>query len=825
MLICGACQYVFAIDNLYPTHYPWLVFNLVRTLSNHLYQTLEFDKVLEDLARRTHCHLAADRLRQLKPLSNPELVRKSLARISEIRTFMDSGQSFPMDTFDDIGSPLASAATQGSYLDPGAFRQIHRILELSARIDTFLRKNQSGFPILHKIGEGLNPAPSLEKQISRAIDLRSLDIRDQASPTLAAIRREMALTRERVRRQLEGLLHRLDRNGVLQERLVTIRSGRWVLPIKETHRHLVKGVLHDQSASGATVFVEPLETLESNNQIRRLEADERHEIERVLRTLTDLVREVLPELEQNFEILITLDSINAMALASKALNQHEPALNTHGVLQIKRGRHPLLILHKGAGSDIVPLDLCIGQDFSTLVITGPNAGGKTVALKTVGLLTLMVACGLHIPADADSQVALFNRIFAHVGDAQSIEMNLSTFSAHLNEIKAIVKETSPRDLVLIDEIGSGTDPQEGTALAMAVLEDLTARGVVTLVTTHHGALKAFAHQSPGISNGSMAFDSQNLTPTYKFRADLPGSSYALEIAKRMGLPEAIVNRARSLIGSQANRLEELILKLNDQIEHNTGLERNLKRQKIVLEDLKRQYEEQNSRLVRESKHMRHKAAEEASAIIARANVAVEKAIQTIREKGAAKEAIREAKTAIQREREATEKELEATTPEEQAGQGECLTDEIMTGARVRWKRTGATGTVLSEPDHAGRLLVAFANVKAHVPKEELIRAKDRETASLGPLTGVDIPTPDNIQPETDVRGMRVEEALSAVDRFLNDAMMASLNEVRIIHGVGTGALRSNLVPFLEQHPLVQAARPGGQKQDNMGVTVVEIAGR
>jgi DNA mismatch repair protein MutS2 len=793
-------------------------------LSNHLYQTLEFDKVIEDLARRTYCPVAAESLRHLKPLSSPELVRKSLARISEVRTFMDSGGSLPMNTFDDIGSHLESAAVEASYLDPKAFRQIHDVLELSARIHSFLKANRSSFPLLHEVGSGLSPNPDLAKEIARAIDLRSLEIRDQASPTLAAIRRDMARTRERVRRQLEGLLDTLSRKGVLQERLITIRSGRWVLPVKETHRYLVEGVLHDKSASGATVFVEPLETLEPNNQIRRLEAEERHEIEKVLRTLTDLVRKALPELEQNFEILITLDCIHAAALASKTLNQHEPALNTDGVLKIKKGRHPLLVLQQEAPSSVVPLDLSVGEDFDTLVITGPNAGGKTVALKAVGLLALMVSCGLHIPADADSQVPLYNRIFANIGDAQSIEMNLSTFSAHLKEIKAIVEEASSGDLVLIDEIGTGTDPQEGAALAMAVLEALTARGVMTLVTTHHGALKAFAHQTPGIANGSMAFDSHTLTPTYKFRPNLPGSSYALEIAKRMGLPEPVINRSKSLMGSQANQVEELLLKLNDQIEQNMLLEKDLKRQKKVAEGLRKRYEEENARLARQSRQLRHKAAEEAAAVLKRANVAVEKAIQTIREKGAAKEAIREARAIIQKEKEPVRKELEAAKLHEQAWQADQPVHELKPGDRVCWKRTGTTGIILSDPDPAGRFLAAFGNVKAHVPREELTPAKeDIRAATSHPLSGVHIPTPEKVQPETDIRGKRVEEALRAVDKFLDDAMLAGLREVRIIHGVGTGALRSNLLPFLDQHPLVQATRPGGPHEQNLGVTIVEIA--
>jgi DNA mismatch repair protein MutS2 len=591
-------------------------------LSNHLHQTLEFDKVLDDLARRSHCPVAAERLTQLKPLSSPDLVLKSLGKISEIRKWMDSGGSFPMETFDDIGAHLKSLTVEGSRLEPKAFGQIHTVLELSASIHKFLNRNQAHFPLLQQASADLVPKADLAKEITRVMDLRSFEVLDRASPALAAIRRRLIHVRDQVRSQMEGLLHKLGRQDVLQERLITMRSGRWVLPVKETHKHLVKGVLHDKSASGATVFLEPLVTLELNNQIRHLEVEEYHEMEKILYALTDKVRAYLPELTRNTDILVALDCVNAMALASKALNQHEPAVNTTGVLEIRNGRHPLLALKKGSTPNVVPLHVSVGKDLNTLVITGPNAGGKTVALKTLGLLTLMVSCGLHIPAEADSQIPLFGRIFAHVGDAQSIEMDLSTFSAHLREIKAIVERASSRDLVLIDEIGTGTDPQEGAALAMAVLEALTARSVMTVVTTHHGALKAFAHETPGIANGSMAFDAQTLTPTYQFRADIPGSSYALEIAKRMGLPEEVIARSRTLMGSQAHRLEALILRLEQQMEENRRLKEDLESERLVVGRLRKKLEEAQAGFRREAEGLRLRAAEEAKSIVDQANAAV-----------------------------------------------------------------------------------------------------------------------------------------------------------------------------------------------------------
>ena len=792
-------------------------------MSNHLYQTLEFDKVLDDLASRTCSLPAADRLRRLSPFSDPELVRKCLQRVSELRTYMDSGESFPMGAFHDIGEYLELAEVEGSYLEPTPLCRIHKILDLSRRIDLFFTNNQTDFPSLIEVGAPLAPNPSLAKEISKSIDLSSKEIRDQASSNLAGIRRQMGQAHERLRRDLNTLLEKLWRAGVLQERLITMRQGRWVLPVKETDRHRVKGVLHDQSASGATHFVEPLETLELNNRIRSLEADERHEIEKILRRLTDLVREHRHELEQNLEVLISLDCLHAMSLTSKALNQHEPAINTRGLLKIKGGRHPLLSLRQDAQSPVVPLDVSIGDGFNTLVITGPNAGGKTVALKTVGLLALMVSCGLHVPADADSEIPTFNRIFAHVGDAQSIEKDLSTFSAHVKGIKGIVDEAAAGDFVLIDEIGTGTDPQEGAALAMAVLEVLTNRGILTVVTTHQGTLKAFAHQTPGMANGSMAFDSKTLMPTYRFRPDIPGSSYAFEIAQRMGLGETIIERSASLMGSQARRLEDLISELQDSIEQNERLEEALKAQKLILDGLAKRYKEEHDRLTREAKQLRRRAAEEASAIIKQSNVAVEKAIQTIREQRASSQAIREAKALIREEKETLRRELESSSPHEEYGHKGQIAGIVRAGDRVFWTRGGVVATVLSDEDSAGHVVIASGSLKVRVPKTDLSPVKDTAKVPPAVYSDVAIPSPDIVGTEIDVRGMKVDEALEAVDRFVNDALLAGLREVRIIHGVGTGTLRNSITPFLKQHPLVEAVLPGGLHQKNLGETTVKIA--
>lgn len=798
---------------------------MIADLHHNLYKTLEFNRVLDDLAGRTCSSAAAHRIGNLKPLAGLERVKESLGRISELRALFDSGGSFPLEGFQDISQHLESATMEGSYLEPEGFRAIEQVLGLTATMERFFSKDRHAFPLIGKVALPLTPIPSLAKEIDRCIDLLDLEIRDQASPALAGIRRSIARAGEQLRRRLDTLLDRLWRSGVLQERIITMREGRWVLPVKENHRHRIKGVLHDRSASGATLFIEPLDTLELSNQIRRLKTDEREEMEKILRGLTGLVRESRDILEQDNEVLIDLDLIHAAALASKEMDQHEPAVSTRPLLEIRKGRHPLLALRRKSQAPVVPLDISIGNDFNTLVITGPNAGGKTVALKTMGLLALLVSCGLHIPADPDSHIPLFNRIFAHVGDAQSIDMDLSTFSANLQGIKTIVDQAGPGDLVLIDEIGSGTDPQEGAALAMAALETLTARGSLTVVTTHQGVLKAFAHDTPGIENGSMALDSKTLAPTYRFRPHIPGSSYALEIARRMGLAETVVSRSRELIGLQANRLEDLILRLQDRIEENEELQKDLDARQSHLQGIISRYQEEQDLFAARARELRLKAAEEAMAIIQRANAAAEKAIRTIREKGATAQAIREARTIIQDEKETLRKELEAASADEEGRQAGQIKDEVEAGDRVYWRRGGVSATVLTAEDATGHVLITSGDMKVRVPGEELAPAKTPLSDPAVSYSHVTVPLPGQASTEIDIRGMRVEEALDAVDRFVNDAMLAGLLEVRIIHGMGTGALRNSVTSFLNQHPLVLETCAGGPRQDNPGVTVVKIAGR
>lgn len=808
-------------------------------MNNSPYKSLEFERVLEDLARRTHCCVSAARIEQLTPLPTIDDVRSSLGVISEISHFLDSGGVVPMDSFTDVRSYLKSAAAKGAYLDSGALAQIHRLLELAERLQSFFHTYRNNFSRLKAIARQFESASDLIREIARAIDLRTLAVQDHASQRLWSIRRHIVQARERVRRELEHILDRLAQKEVLQERLITMRSDRFVVPVKDSHKHAVPGVLHDRSASGATVYLEPLAVVELNNTVRRLESDERNEIEAILRALTDLVRQHRDIIDHNFDLVVTIDCIHAKALASRALHESEPEIGAQGELVMRGARHPLLMLKAALPTQVIPLDLSMDPGVCTLVITGPNAGGKTVALKTVGLISLMVSCGLHVPVHPDSKIPVFRHVFANIGDAQSIDMDLSTFSAHIQRINSVVEQAESTDLVLIDEIGTGTDPLEGAALAMAVLELLTKRKVMTIVTTHHGALKAFAHETPGMSNGSMVFDADSLQPTYRYKPHLPGASYALEIAQRTGLPQQIIDRARSFVGTQANKLEALLLDLEQQAEKAKELESRMQFEWQAAVDARQRAEQELARLRQEADATRRKAALDAETLLRGANAALEEAIKHIREQGASREAIGLAKALVREQKDVVLDVLEAEVFEQVKGSSDSAdvvsSKPVGIGDRVLWARTRAAGSIISETDSSGAVLVAFGNMKARVPVHELTTAasssNDAQPYRLKPGSFFE---PRQAWQEIDVRGMRVEEALTVVDKVLDDALLAGLDEISIIHGMGTGALRSGLSQFLKTHRAVKSIRAGerpcgrpgsSEGLPNPGVTIVELAGR
>ena len=513
---------------------------------------LEYAKILDQLAAQASFSLGAERCRALEPLTDPDAVRERQAETEEAARLLEREGDIPLAGLADIRRSLQRAA-KGGILSPEELLAVAGTVRGARRLKAFLLHREASYPRLAARAARLIPQPALEEAIAAAIgdDAR---VRDEASPRLAGLRRRLADLEEAIRRRLEEMIRSPQWAAALQEPLVTQRRGRFVLPVKAEARAQVPGVVHDQSASGATLFVEPMAVVELGNRLRETEAEEQEEVERILGELTRQVAAAGDELAATLEELAALDVVVARGRLALAMRAERPATLDRPRIDLKRARHPLL----GAGA--VPIDVWLGDGagFDTLVITGPNTGGKTVTLKTVGLLALMHQAGLHIPAAPGSALGVFPQIFCDVGDEQSIEQSLSTFSSHMSAIVGFARAAQPGALVLLDEIGAGTDPDEGAALAVALIEHFRARGCLVVATTHYSALKAYAYQQPGVENASVEFDEETLRPTYRLWIGLPGKSMALAIARRLGLPESIVQRARQVMGAGAHRVEELI---------------------------------------------------------------------------------------------------------------------------------------------------------------------------------------------------------------------------------------------------------------------------
>lgn len=784
-------------------------------------RALEFDRLLEHLEPYALSEPGAAELRACRPFADANALRREQALVSEMRRVLDFDDPFPIDAFTDIRPHLRKASIEDNLLSPKELVEVSSTATLAANLRKYFRGKLDRYPALAELIEPVASFAWLHKEIIYAIDPKTFEVLDRASSDLARVRKQIVSTQEHARRRMEALQRELARQGLLQEDLVTLRDGRLVLMVKEEHRNKVPGLIHGHSASGQSYFIEPVEAFELNNRVQELRVQEQREVERILRRLTALVRGELPGLEQNFRVLVTLDRLHAKARFSQDLQATEPVFNTHGRVRLLQGRHPLLLLRWKDPKRVVPLDLDLGENFTTLVVTGPNAGGKTVALKTVGLLTVMALSGLHITATMGSEIALVDQVFADIGDEQSVEMDLSTFSSRVRKLKSILDEATAESLVLVDEIGTGTDPEEGAALAMAILEELTKRGTRTMVTTHHGALKAFAHETPGVENGSMEFDAETLQPTYRFRSGVPGSSYAFEIAERLGLPERLIRRAREFVGEEKHRLERLIVDLERRVQDLDERSRKLSIRESELEGLVKLYRQRVEELKREEKARKKQALEEADEILRRANALVEKTIREIRETQAEREAVRAARAELEKERQRTEELLRTFRKDEQVQQPQTPRP-VAVGEEVVWKKFGTEGRVLDEPDEDGRVLLEAGSVKMRVPVAELeVKPGGKKRRRRGGSRYA-LETAPNVRGELDIRGLTVEEALEQVDRYLDAAVLAGFEQVRIIHGKGTGRLREQIRRYLQKDPRVRSYRLGTWEEGDIGVTIVEL---
>lgn len=779
-------------------------------------EKLEFPKVVQRALR----YAASDPGREVLLASAPSFdlttVRDELALVTDMKSLLEEEGDLPLEGIHPVREVLQTCGLEGSVLEPRELHQVASTLRAARLLRAFLLRRRDRSERLAGIAEPLTVDKVLEYNIEQAVDEHG-SVRDSASRALREIRAAIAERSAALRRRLELILRAVSEKGLSQEEIITTREGRMVIPVKAEHRNHVPGFVHSASASGATVFVEPAETLELNNEIRGLHFEEQREIQRILRDLTAQVRAQRDALLLNLEILARTDALRARGKYSIEILGTAPEIRPDGPLLLRDARHPMLLMAHGREAT-VPVDLELGGDVVTLVISGPNAGGKSVAMKAVGLLAVMAQSGFHIPADPRSSLRVFRSFYVDIGDEQSIENDLSTFSSHLANLREIAANADEESLVLIDEIGSGTDPTEGGAIAAAVLLALTERRALTVATTHHGGLKAFAHETPGVENGAMEFDQTTLTPTYRFRMGVPGSSYALAMAARMGLEPAILEQARRFAGDPQQRLDTLLGELESRLQEARRRGETVAREQTRLDELVRTYEAKLADQKKELREIRRKAVEEARAIVEGANTVVERTVRELREQGADRETVKRSRTAIAEERGKVEDlsaGLEEPAPPEEPG-------SLHIGGRVRIREGDEVGELASVAPDGSSGVVIFGNVKMKVALRNLVPAGGKEPRRR-PDPGPAEPPVTPIPREIDLRGMTGDEALPLVDKFLDDALLRGLRRVDIIHGKGTGALRKKVVEFLARHPHVRSYRYGEWNEGGTGATVVELA--
>ena len=797
---------------------------------------LEYDKIKVLLKKYTASQLGAARVEALMPSDDVATVRQQQKLCSEAKTFHQFHGGIPLGGLKHIGSSLRHAAKVGSILDAEELLDIGKVARIPSDIHrAFAKRNRDDFPHLSSIIDALPTFPALVEAIADCISPEA-EILDRASPTLRAIRRKLSSLRQNIHEKLEAMLRSPDYLKSVQEPVITSRNNRYVLPIKQEARTFFRGVVQGQSTSGATFFMEPLSIVEMNNALHEAAEAEHREIRRILLELADVVRENLSELEYALELLAELDFLNAKARFSLALNAVEPVLNTNGVVKLVDARHPLLEFHlkkatpppTGQGGKpipvrVVPTNIHIGKSFKTLVITGPNTGGKTVVLKTVGLLALMAQSGLHIPAAHGSQTAIFHQIFADIGDEQGIEQNLSTFSSHITKIAAMLDRLADADdthsLVLLDEIGAGTDPSEGTALSMALLDWLAQHKANTIVTTHYGALKAYAHAQPQMENASMEFDWTTLRPTYRVQVGVPGSSNAIKIAAQLGIRAEVLDEAQTHLGNNNVAVEELLVELQEQKDA-------LETERVLLEKKIREAEkttQKHEQLVQnfetERKILKEQAETEAMDIVSNARRTVEKLIADIRRENASKASIQQAFSQI----ETAKKQLKPKPKPPRKKPQKFATPKVAVGDKVRIKKLNRFGEVTSiAPKSSSPLKIVVGNMHIQVAYAEIDQVQPKSQVANISTSVLDIQhqKASTVQSELNIRGMLVHEALDITDKYLDDAYLAGMPTARILHGKGTGALRNAVHEELRHNPRVTKYQFAPQSQGGEGVTVV-----
>jgi DNA mismatch repair protein MutS2 len=769
-------------------------------------QTLEFDKILGQLAEHASFSAGHEAVLALRPATEPKEAARLQQQTAEARSLLEGRPSVHLGGAHDVRA-AARRAEVGAILTPAELLEVAATLGASARIRSAVANVDLHLPWLHGQTQRMVEDRDLVQALESTFSDRG-EVLDSASAELRRIRHEMRSAQGRITERLNSMVTSQEYRTALQEPIVTMRNGRYVIPVRQDSKAKVQGIVHDQSASGQTVFVEPIAVTEMNNRLKELELAEQREIERILQELSARVAAKAPEIRDTVEALAAVDLAFARAHYAAQQRAVPPGLNGEGRTRLMNARHPLL---KGK---VVPTSIWIGEDFRVLVITGPNTGGKTVALKTLGLLTLMAQAGMHVPADPGSQVGVCASIFADIGDEQSIEQSLSTFSSHMRNIIAMLPQIGPDSLVLLDELGAGTDPAEGTALARAILVTLLESGARAVVTTHYSELKTFAHEQEGVENASVEFDVETLSPTYRLIIGLPGRSQALAIANRLGMPQNILAMARQNVSAGAVRVERLLAQIQDERRQIGELFRRAGEMHADAQKLRDRVRSELTSIRKERERILAEAREEAAEAVREMRGRLRELESDARKLGSRREQ-RELRTRLE---EITGEAAGAIGPAPVAEEREALRP-VAPGATVNVLSLGQQGTVLSVS--GGEAEVQLGQFKMRIPTDDLEVLSRKERA---PERVIEVQTTHEAPPmEIDVRGWRADDAVREIDQYLHDNYMHGQGTIRIVHGKGTGALRRAIRDQLGGHPLVKGFESEKPQQGGEGVTIVKLA--
>lgn len=775
---------------------------------------LEYDKMKEQLLEHVSSSLGRRKIEELYPMVKLEDIQHGQnATFEGTQVLRLKGQA-PLGGIRDI-TASAKRAEIGGMLNQMELLDVASTIYAGRRFKKFIEdllEDEIELPILIELVKVISPLTDLEQEIKLCIDDHG-HVLDSASPTLRTIRQQIKSHEASIRSKLESIIRSSSNQKMLSDAIITIRNDRYVIPVKQEYRGNFGGLIHDQSASGATLFIEPQAIVAINNQLKEVRVKEKQEIEKILQQLSAKVAEVSDELLQNVRILAEVDFIFAKSLYAKAIKATQPKLNDHGFLHMKQARHPLI-----PNEEVVPIDIELGKTYSSIVITGPNTGGKTVTLKTTGLLTLMMQSGLHVPVAESSEMAVFQSVFADIGDEQSIEQNLSTFSSHMVNIIEILNQVDHESLVLFDELGAGTDPTEGAALAIAILDNVYQRGAKIVATTHYSELKAYAYNRPGAINASVEFDVETLSPTYRLLIGVPGRSNAFAISKRLGLPSEIIEEAKAQISTETNKVEKMIssLETSQKLAEKEIAEAVKIREEA--ENLRQDLADKLAKFETEKEKILEAAEKQALETVEHAKEEAEFIIEELRELKHSAKIVKEHQL-IDAKKRLDEAAPKLTTKKKKAVV-KTITKELLPGDEVKVLSFNQKGHI-AEKISAKEFLVQIGimKMKVMINDLELIdRPKPVEQKPLATVRG----SAHHVKPELDLRGERYEDALFRLEKYLDEALLAGYHQVSIIHGKGTGALRKGVLQFLKTHPQVKGSKMAEMNEGGFGNTIVEF---